>query len=162
MTVPMLPGHEWKSPIRWQVFDVLVGESDNKEEYRQILLDSSFTLCPVGTGDDNFRFWEAIEAGSIPVFVPRDMTLLDDPEVLRIRGERDCPDSFQDVMSTNPPVITLGSWASLPKFLDSVTETQLKSMRHKLLMWNHDFWTNTTRYVDDAIKEGAAKYGAGK
>jgi hypothetical protein len=39
--------------------------------YRETLLASSFTLAPVGTADDCFRFWEAIEAGSVPVFVRR-------------------------------------------------------------------------------------------
>ena len=41
------------------------------EEYRVTLIASSFTLSPVGISDDTFRFWEAIEAGSIPIFVRR-------------------------------------------------------------------------------------------
>ena len=42
-----------------------------RARYRSTLLNSSFTLSPVGTNDECFRFWEAIEAGSIPIFVPR-------------------------------------------------------------------------------------------
>jgi hypothetical protein len=38
-------------------------------EYRRILSDSRFTLSPMGFSNcDTFRFWEAIEFGSIPIF----------------------------------------------------------------------------------------------
>lgn len=37
------------------------------EDYAAILLDSTFTLCPQGNNMDQFRIYEAIESGSIPV-----------------------------------------------------------------------------------------------
>jgi len=36
-------------------------------QYRQIMLDSVFTICPKGHSIEQFRFYEAIESGSIPI-----------------------------------------------------------------------------------------------
>ena len=141
--------HEWSSPIVWTVFKQYVGHPNNTLEYRQALLDSSFTLCPVGAGDDSFRFWEAIEAGSIPILVPRDTTLHGTEE----RGDYDCPDAFQDVLRTNPPIVVLKSWHELPGFIESSTEESTRRLRKLLYIWNHEWWTNTTRMLDTAINE---------
>eukprot|EP00005_Dracoamoeba_jomungandri_P014456 CAMPEP_0174271104 /NCGR_PEP_ID=MMETSP0439-20130205/46778_1 /TAXON_ID=0 /ORGANISM="Stereomyxa ramosa, Strain Chinc5" /LENGTH=305 /DNA_ID=CAMNT_0015360879 /DNA_START=96 /DNA_END=1010 /DNA_ORIENTATION=- len=35
--------------------------------YRTIIADSTFTFAPTGTGPDSFRFYEALELGSIPI-----------------------------------------------------------------------------------------------
>lgn len=37
------------------------------QEYEQTLRDSIFTLCPAGKNPDQYRVWEAIMAGSIPI-----------------------------------------------------------------------------------------------
>jgi hypothetical protein len=37
------------------------------ERYRSIMLDSVFTLCPKGHSIEQFRLYEAIESGSIPI-----------------------------------------------------------------------------------------------
>lgn len=149
--------HAWKFPIKWLVFNSLVNSTDNAEEYRSVLQRSSFTLCPVGTGDDNFRFWEAIEAGSIPIVVPRNESLMHDSHVIEQRGERDCPDSFNDILRTNPPIVLLQSWDDLPNFLDLVTEEQIGEHRENLFRWNHEFWSNTTQAIDSAIRAGIRK-----
>ena len=36
-------------------------------EYRAVMADSLFALCPSGTGPNSLRLWEAIDAGVIPV-----------------------------------------------------------------------------------------------
>ncbi|MFC2926601.1 exostosin family protein [Hyphobacterium vulgare] len=46
--------------------DALVDERAS-EEFREILAQSVFTLCPSGTGPNSIRLWEAIAGGSIPV-----------------------------------------------------------------------------------------------
>ncbi len=150
-------GHKWREGLafEWQVFDQLVQESQNAAEYRTILLRSSFTLCPVGTGDDNFRFWEAIEAGSIPITVPRDPTPSNAAADHSFLGEkRDCPGAFEDVLVTNPPVVRLANWSDLPAFIEATTEREIRDLRRRLFFWNHDFWTNTTHALDEAIARG--------
>jgi hypothetical protein len=43
--------------------------ADNAEEFRAILDDSVFSLCPSGTGPNSIRLWEAMVNGSIPVIL---------------------------------------------------------------------------------------------
>lgn len=38
-------------------------------EYRQVMAESIFVLCPSGTGPNSLRLWEAIDCGAIPVIV---------------------------------------------------------------------------------------------
>jgi hypothetical protein len=49
--------------------------------WREVLLNSSFTLSPAGKNNECFRMWEAAEAGSIPVLVRNEHSMLGkDPE----------------------------------------------------------------------------------
>ena len=45
------------------------GSKISQDEYREVLLDSAFTLAPAGHNVECFRMWEAAEAGSIPVLL---------------------------------------------------------------------------------------------
>ena len=45
---------------------------DAEAEYQAVLRLSNFTVCPFDEGGDGHRFWEAVEAGSIPVVVRAD------------------------------------------------------------------------------------------
>lgn len=61
-------------------------EEEAKErviKYRRLLLDSSFTLCPIGAGVNTIRFWETLGMGTIPVIIadqfnPEEYLLEDD------------------------------------------------------------------------------------
>jgi FkbM family methyltransferase len=46
-----------------------------KEEYKDILSRSRFSLCPRGTGPSTIRFWESLQAGAIPVLISDSMSL---------------------------------------------------------------------------------------
>jgi hypothetical protein len=37
--------------------------------YKQMLMDSKFSLCPLGTGPNSIRLWESLSFGSIPVIL---------------------------------------------------------------------------------------------
>lgn len=45
--------------------DLVDGEA--ADEFRRIMEQTKFTLCPSGTGPNSIRLWEAIASGSIPV-----------------------------------------------------------------------------------------------
>lgn len=156
--VATVEAYNWQVPFKWKIFSSLVSEVKNAEEYRDTLLNSSFTLCPVGGADDNFRFWEAIEAGSVPIFVRRDPTLKPTEIVLLHRGERHCPGSFQDIIDTNPPIVLLDDWTDLPVFFDSVTERQIHELQTRLYYWNIEFWRNTSHKLDNAIHKKMLKW----
>lgn len=54
-------------------------KEEEKEEYKDVLARSRFALCPRGTGASTIRFWEAMQAGAIPVLLADAMSL--PPEV---------------------------------------------------------------------------------
>lgn len=50
----------------WQA-DVYRGAYVHPSKYRSVLMDSAFSLCPVGHNIEQYRLYESIEAGAIPV-----------------------------------------------------------------------------------------------
>jgi hypothetical protein len=116
-------------------------------EYRQTLLQSYFTLVPLGKGDDSFRFWEAMEAGSIPIMVKRKRT--NDPSRIR----KLCPDGLNHILKTNPPIVEISSWDKLHTFIQHVSQKDIKDLYGRLNEWNKDWWKNTTRKIDHAFSQ---------
>jgi Exostosin family len=51
---------------------------DFENEYKQLLNNSKFSLCPSGSGPNSIRIWESMSFGSIPVILADDFVL---PEV---------------------------------------------------------------------------------
>jgi len=49
--------------------------AQNADVYRNILVDSHFTLCPSGSGPNSIRLWESLGAGSIPVLISDSLKL---------------------------------------------------------------------------------------
>jgi len=41
----------------------------NTTDYNHLLIDSTFSLCPSGSGPNSIRFWEALATGSIPILL---------------------------------------------------------------------------------------------
>ena len=39
------------------------------QEYKNVLAQSRFSLCPRGTGPSTIRFWESLQAGAIPILI---------------------------------------------------------------------------------------------
>ena len=78
----------------------------------------------------------------------------DSSTLVELRGKRDCPDSFEDVLRTAPPIVVLRRWTELPGFIESVTEEHLVEKRKQLFWWNQAYWRNATRALDDAIDRG--------
>ena len=146
----VLNSHNWTMPTHVRMFDQLVRNPDTStvEEYRDTLLASSFTLAPVGTADDCFRFWEAIEAGSIPIFVRR---------MGNVYKHQRCPDAFEDVLAADPPIVLLNDWDELPDFAEHVTEEQIDDLRRRMVVWAKEWWTKTAAIVDDAIERALNK-----
>lgn len=82
------------------------------EEYRTVLLDSSFTLCPAGHNPEAYRIYEACEAGSIPILVLNE-TLYSDHQ---------CEDAYFPFLESRAPFIWLNTWAELEGFLEYAEE----------------------------------------
>ncbi len=50
-------------------------ESNNANEYIEIMKNTKFSLCPSGTGPNSIRLWEAVEYGSIPIILADSLAL---------------------------------------------------------------------------------------
>jgi hypothetical protein len=48
---------------------------ENDLEYKKILMNSQFSLCPSGTGPNSIRLWESISFGSVPVILSDGLVL---------------------------------------------------------------------------------------
>lgn len=62
----------------------LIEERRNALEFKQILRETQFSLCPSGSGPNSIRLWESIEFGAIPVILADDLQL---PESERLWEE---------------------------------------------------------------------------
>lgn len=145
----VLNNNSFSKPFNVFFFSQLVRNPNTTTttSYKDTLLTSSFTLAPVGTADDCFRFWEAIEAGSIPIYVRRQFN---------IENHERCSGAFEDVLASNPPIVLLNSWHELPEFMAKITEKEIEDMRQNLVIWNREWWINTTRTVDKVISNAIA------
>ena len=94
--------------------------------YRQVLLNSSFTLCPQGHNPETFRIFEAIEAGSIPIVV------LDE-----FYQRHECSHSFKPFIDSGAPLVYLNSWTDLFRFLAEVQNEpeKLVEMQANIMAW---------------------------
>ena len=95
------------------------GFSAQDSGYLQLLLDSDFSLCPVGTGPNTIRFWESINTLSIPVLIgdyyqlPTCYTANWDSAIIRIPDNED-------------------SIARIPLILQEYTDQDIYLMRQAL------------------------------
>jgi hypothetical protein len=49
------------------------------QDYNQLLLDSTFSLCPSGSGPNSIRLWESLAVGSIPILLADTLELSEHP-----------------------------------------------------------------------------------
>jgi len=94
-------------------------------EYQAIVADSKFTLCPDGYDNcDTFRFWEAIELGSIPISVGR--------------GEFAY---FQNLLKSELPFPQFPNWHEALIFMTSVANNNeyLSLLQKSMASWWHRY-----------------------
>jgi len=114
------------------------------EQYREILLESIFTLCPAGHNSEAFRIFEAVEAGSIPVIALNEGY-----------KRHACEDSFAPFLKTGAPFVVLNDWKELPEVLESLISNpeELMKRQESLLQWNKRFWIETTSRFECLVLE---------
>ncbi len=103
--------------------DALAGENDTEAAaFREIMDESTFTLCPSGTGPNSIRLWEAMLNGSIPVILSDRWAAPGNPELWETATIR-CPE-------------TLDAVAALPDRLAEIEDEPacLRAMREALMV----------------------------
>ncbi|GBG26387.1 UDP-D-xylose:ribitol-5-phosphate beta1,4-xylosyltransferase [Hondaea fermentalgiana] len=84
------------------------------KQYREVLLDSKFTLCPMGHNPEAYRIYEACEAGSVPVLVTKEEEYVN----------HKCSNAFQPLLDSGAPFVILDSWNDLPQLLEIIHSNQ--------------------------------------
>ncbi|NDG52465.1 MAG: hypothetical protein EBY39_05505 [Flavobacteriia bacterium] len=59
-------------------------DENNREEYKEVLSNSRYSLCPGGVGPSSIRFYESLRAGAIPILLSDKMKL---PEIKGLNWE---------------------------------------------------------------------------
>jgi Exostosin family len=91
--------------------------SDKQKLYLDVLSKSKFTLCPRGYGAQSFRFYEALQLGSIPVYIHNDIKWT----------------PYTDVLNWNEFCISIhiNELNNLDDILTSIDDDKIVSMRQK-------------------------------
>jgi hypothetical protein len=132
-----------------------VGHADEDQDhlgpivYQKVLLASYYTLCPMGHAVETFRFWEAVDALSIPI-------LIEQTDANKNTGPGRCSHTFQHVLRSRPPIIVLPNWDSLPAYLekqlaDPEFERNVQRQQLALAQWSDRWWRRVAIDVDEAI-----------
>lgn len=107
--------------------------------YAAYLLSSRFALVPSGNSPETIRFYEALEAGTIPIML------------------RSVCEQMQPALG-KPPVMMIDSWADLAAAYQPFADVQapavverLQSMQDRLLSWWTDFVAEHQRKVAEVI-----------
>lgn len=101
-------------------------------EYKELLLNSIFTLCPIGHNPEQFRIFEAMEGGSIPVFSRAEI------------ATHKCQNALGPFEGT--PVLFVHNWQQLPAQLVDIVNNpaRLAELYQRFQAWVENFWHNTT------------------
>jgi hypothetical protein len=93
------------------------------------LIQSKFTLCPFGNNPENYRIWEAILAGSLPIVEDR---------IFKI-GYCDSANQHAVLRKFNAPVFFVDDWdRDLPLLLNNTDDFFIQKQR-ELLHWTNNF-----------------------
>lgn len=75
MQLPLYPDVFVLGRRQWHFFDLANNQDKFKQEYKDVLARSRYSLCPRGNGRCSIRFWESLQAGAIPVMFGRELWL---------------------------------------------------------------------------------------
>ena len=113
------------------------------EEYRNVLLQSAFTLCPSGHNPESYRIYEAIEAGSVPILaLDRSYQLFD------------CEEAFAPFIESNAPFPMLGSWKQIGTTLERAIREPawVVELQINCTVWLRQFMKVHAREFQDRLK----------
>merc|ERR1712194_574380 len=122
--------------------------------YTEVLLDSVFTLSPVGVNPESHRLFEAVEAGSIPVMV-RDEMLNKAPQLsahghpIKEAKYVHCEGSLLHWLEA--PIVILESWDELLPTIKGLMQDvgALDEMQTRLRQWYAEYMTGVVRVFED-------------
>ncbi|KAL7539709.1 hypothetical protein ACHAXR_009520 [Thalassiosira sp. AJA248-18] len=114
-------------------------EQLDTDHYMEAVLDSVFTLSPAGHNPECYRLFEAVEAGSIPILVKKDM-------YVRKNQCRDALHHWYDA-----PIVVLESWDDLFPTVEKLMGDlkALDEMQAKLRTWYDEYMRKVIGEFED-------------
>eukprot|EP00039_Didymoeca_costata_P000222 m.44628 g.44628 ORF g.44628 m.44628 type:complete len:423 (+) comp10128_c0_seq1:216-1484(+) len=108
------------------------------DTYANVMQNSVFSLCPKGHSVEQFRLYESIEAGAIPV--------LENPQGLL---ERKMLPEFKE-----SGILVVERWEDAPKAMNDILADKevLQQRQNKLLTWYKKFMTMKLREIEVALE----------
>lgn len=118
------------------------------EPYKKLLLESKFTLCPQGFNYDTYRMYEAIEAGSIPVFA-------NGTRYSRKHkyGRMKCDYGLEPLINSGAPFLYVNEWSSFPKAIKELLDDpeRLRKLHRDLLIWRKKYFSSVSKTLECRI-----------
>eukprot|EP00049_Salpingoeca_infusionum_P000042 m.36720 g.36720 ORF g.36720 m.36720 type:complete len:182 (+) comp10032_c0_seq2:1405-1950(+) len=113
------------------------------EDYARVMQDSVFALCPKGHSIDQFRLYEAMESGAIPVLENKDGYLVDK-----------LPPEYLD-----SPMVIVDSWSDVTGVLHELMQdsAQIDKRQKQMQEWYTSFMLKSMALIEDAV---TARLGA--
>ena len=122
-------------------------------EYLPLLLSSTFTLCPAGKNPEQYRIWEAMMAGSIPIVEDPVVSLTPAMHSAYAATFRCTPlDVHRVLKKYKAPVIFIMDWRDLPALLDGMGEAEVREKRREMKRWFRELKVELRREIMERVK----------
>ena len=135
------------------VHDFLAITNPTSTEYLPVLSSSTFTLCPAGKNPEQYRIWEAIMAGSIPII--EDPAITDSPEMHPAYGStfRCTPvDVHRVLRKYRAPVMYVRDWRELEGVISRMGKGMILEKRRELKTWFREFKAELKRELIERLR----------
>ena len=151
----------------WKIithFDAFAGTSfhtilpiDNPtdSEYLPLLSNSTYTLCPAGKNPEQYRIWEALMVGSIPIIEDPSSRWPDEPFMHPAYGvHHRCTryDVHRVLRKYKAPVLFVEDWRQLGGVLDGLTVEGVVQRRRELKTWFRELKVELRREMFERVK----------
>ena len=119
-------------------------EQLDTDHYVQVLYDSTFTLTPAGHNPECYRIYEALEAGSIPIFIRDDLYITSEEQ-------HACVGAL--VHLYDAPLVVLESWKDLSSTVEDLLKdpVELNAMQDRLTLWYETYMKKVVADFEDLM-----------
>jgi hypothetical protein len=124
-----------------------------ESQYLPLLLQSTFTLCPAGKNPEQYRIWEAIMAGSIPIIERPHFP--SQPELHPAYGAHmRCTDFdvHRVLRKYRAPVLYVEDWRQLPQLISSLSSHDIAARRRELRLWFRELKRRLRRELAERVR----------
>ena len=115
------------------------GSGKTRSTFSEVVADSVFTLAPAGNNPEQYRIWEAMIAGSIPIIEDKTLLWQDPNYVSPAYGHSFmCTprDSHHILHMYRAPVLFVNDWRTdLPRLLASMSDVRIAQMQRDIADW---------------------------